>query len=118
MIVGLAVTLIGIFSAVAVMGQYTTLATTIYASCTTYPQPATCQGLYVQETTSLFWFFATLIPFASGLTAFLISFGRGPAIGSAKAEAPAAPTAGRVFCPTCKTWQMGAFCSNDGTKLG
>lgn len=110
MIVGLAVTLVGIVGVAAELGNYTTLATTISASCNTYPYPAGCSSLYLQQSMSLFWFFVLLIPFAVGLGAFLMSFARGPPVGGSPQ--------GRVLCPGCKTWQAGAFCPNDGTKLG
>ncbi len=116
MIAGLAVTVIGVLAAAGEIGNYANIATTISTTCTTYPSPAACSSLYVQESTTLFWFFLMFVPFAAGLAAFLFSFGRGPQIGATAGAA--APGVGRFFCQTCKTWQPGPFCPNDGTKLG
>lgn len=106
MAVGLGTALIGILAAAVTLGTYGTAVTAAY-SCS-YPATAACQNLYVQETTSLLWFFVSLVPFAAGLTAFLFSF-RGT-------EASTTRPLGRI-CPVCKTWQVGQFCPNDGTKL-
>jgi len=70
-----------------------------------------CQTAMAQTSLTSYWMFAGLAVFIVGLWGAARSFMTGEDLLAAK-RSPA-----RQVCPTCKTWQEGPFCGNDGTKL-
>lgn len=75
-----------------------------------YSSPA-CQSALAQTSITPYWMIAGLVVLIIGLWSTARAFMTGEDLLAARP-----PPSGR-FCPVCKTWQMGPFCGNDGTKL-